>query len=94
MILSQATIMSRQAADTGLFAQAKVSTFVPVALNPDLPKKYTVAVRKVGDKISELMIGHVVSYLPLDEWLNWKGYTLDTVYKTEIALFGEKTDLF
>ena len=92
MTLSQATIMSRQAVDTGIFANAQTSTYKPIALNPDLPKKYTVALRKIGS--AELIIGHVVSYLQLDEWLAWKGYKLDTVYKTEIALFGEKTDLF
>jgi hypothetical protein len=94
MTLSQATIMSREVTDTALFNQTQAAGYKPIALNPDLPKKYTVAVRKKDAPWKELYIGHVVSYLTLDEWLAWKGFTLDTVYNTEIALFGEKTDLF
>jgi hypothetical protein len=59
-----------------------------------LPKKYNVMLHKVGGKWNDFVLGHVVTYLEIDEWCEMKGYKIVQVYNSRPAYSHERTDLF
>ena len=59
-----------------------------------LPKRYEVMLAKVGGKWNDFQIGHVVTYLSLDEWCEMKGYRIVENYGNRPAYSHERTDLF
>jgi len=64
-------------------------------VNPDLlPKHYQVLLHKIGGKWNEFVMGHVVSFLDIEDWCQMKGYRLVDLWHTRPAYSHERTDLF
>jgi hypothetical protein len=60
-----------------------------------LPKKYNVMLAKIGGKWNEFVMGHVVTFLEIDEWAEMHGYKIVTLFLgTRPAYSTERTDLF
>lgn len=64
-------------------------------LNPNKPRKYAVIVQKEGpnSRLNEFIVGHVVSFLDIDDWCVMHKYNLQTLFSTVEAEHGELTDL-
>jgi hypothetical protein len=70
----------------------------PEVSKPEKPlvlMSYPVTLHKIGGSWNEFKIGHVVTYLDLDDWCLMKGFRLVGTHKgTRRAAPTERTDLF